>query len=137
MNVFDPLIHASPAVLLLWMLLLGLLAGIMVVGCCRAVSCLHQRHVNQRERVEALPIQQMLKFIGVGTGRYLRCESAPFVEIQLLRCQQCPNPRACASFLAGERRSHPIEFCPNYEQLQRLSSKRPEPAQSDCRAVGR
>ena len=141
MNVFDPLIHhASPAILLMWTLLLGLLGGITVVGCCRSVSYLRRRAVSQHDRVEALAIQRMLKFVGVGTGRYLRRESAPVVEVQLLRCQHCPNPQACEGFLAGDRSSHPIEFCPNYGQLLRLSSKPPEPAQSaepDCRAVGR
>lgn len=124
MDLFEPLSRATPAVLLLWLLLATVLLCTTAVGCCRAFAFLRRHRREQQQQLGSLRIRHMLRFLGVGNSRYLFKTDAPRVEIQLARCRNCRAPDTCDAFLDGERRADPVEFCPNYRELVELS---PEP----------
>jgi len=125
MDFFEPLSRATPAVLLLWLLLLGLLLCATTIGCCRAITFLFRQRRDQRQRLGSLRIHRMLSSLGIRTGRYLNHTDAPRVELHLARCRHCPDPASCDAYLAGDKASSPADFCPNFDELVELSRQRP------------
>ena len=124
MDFLDPLSRATPAVLLLWLLLLAALMCTTTIGCCRAIVFLFRQKKEQKQRIGDLRIQQMLRRLGINTDRYLSNTDAPRVEIQLMRCQHCPDPASCDAFLAGDGSVSPATFCPNFRELSKLGPRR-------------
>ena len=123
MDLFEPLSRVNPLVLLSWLLVVSLVLCTAAVGCCRAVVFLRRQRREQQQQIGTLRIQHMLRFLGIGNGRYLRRTDAPRVEIQLARCRNCPTPETCDAFLRGDRSVPPGRFCPNFQELRQLSGK--------------
>ena len=120
MDLLEPLGRVAPAVLLLWLVILTVILCTGTVGCCRALVFLHRQRRSQHQLIDTLRIRHMLDRLGIGSHRYLCRETAPRVEVQLLRCHRCPHPEACDAYLNGDQTYSPREFCPNYKDLMAL-----------------
>jgi hypothetical protein len=120
MEMLEPLGRVAPAVLLLWLVVLTVILCTGAVGCCRALAFLHHQRRSQQRLINTLRIRYMLDRLGIGSHRYLCRESAPRIEIQLLRCHRCPRPEACDAYLNGDQAQSPQNFCPNYKELMAL-----------------
>jgi len=120
MQLLDPLGRVAPIVLILWLVVLTIVLCAGTVGFCRAFVYLRRQRRSQRRLMGTLRIQQMLKRLGISPRRYLSRESAPQVEIQLLRCHRCPSPATCDAYLRGGGALSPEEFCPNFKELSQI-----------------
>ena len=123
MHFLEPLERVTPIVLSLWLLALTVILCAGVLGCSRAWCYLRRQRRDQHRLIGTLRIKQMLKRLGLSPGSYLSRETAPRVEIQLLRCHRCPRPDACDAYLQGGEALSPVEFCPNYKELYALSNQ--------------
>ena len=109
--------------LTIWGITIAVLFVIMLIGMYRSFRFSRASNRQAKQRIQALPLADMLKRLRIPLSRYIRKSSDLEMERQTWACEHCPSPEACNRMLSGEDLD-PDTFCPNSSELKELKSGR-------------
>ena len=106
-------------------LLAALAVTMLVVFLGRRAQRSNQRAMLKTE-AKRLRIYKMLSYLGVPIDRYFKILPEETIARHLVNCIQCSQTEraeTCDACLDGKKRVRNMNFCANYQSLNRLSDK--------------
>ena len=94
---------------------------LMVVQCAQNCMSLRTLQRNFMKRANELRIKKMLETLGMSTRSYVRKALCSQVAVQLNRCESCTETTKCDAALKKGDVQKATDFCPNFDDLVRLS----------------
>ncbi|HBE93694.1 MAG TPA: hypothetical protein DDW55_14695 [Gammaproteobacteria bacterium] len=109
----------------IFLIILGLVTVLVIIGLSRAIirnsltGMLHREKLL--ERIKVLRLHKMLAAIGLDEKEYLHKVNLTDIKTHMLRCDQCGAKQVCDEHLEQDTVSDAKQFCPNNEDLERLT----------------